>query len=92
MADLRDHLFETIEALKDPENPMNVETARAISGVAQMLIETAKVEVDLLRVVGGSTPHSEKFFGHVGESRDLPRIAPSNGDGANRPRLASGTK
>ena len=54
MKDLRDHLFETIEALKDEDKPMDIERAKAISGVAQTLIETAKVELKFLDLTGPS--------------------------------------
>lgn len=50
--DLRNHLFETIEALKDDENPMDIERAKAISGVAQTMINSAKTEIDFLKVTG----------------------------------------
>lgn len=50
MTDLRNHLFETLEALKDPEKPMDVDRARAISQVAQVLVDSAKVEVDFIKV------------------------------------------
>lgn len=46
--DLRNHLFETLEMLKDGE--MDVDRARAVSGVAQTIINSAKVEIDYLRV------------------------------------------
>lgn len=51
--DLRDHLFETLEALKDPDNPMEIDRAKAVSDVAQTIINSAKVEVEFLRVSGG---------------------------------------
>lgn len=50
--DLRDHLFETIEALKDKDNPMELDRAKTIAGVAQTIINSAKVEVDHLSVTG----------------------------------------
>lgn len=52
MDDLRNHLFETLELLKDEEKPMDIERAKAISNIAGRLIETAKVEVDYLKVTG----------------------------------------
>lgn len=52
--DLRDHLFETLEALKDDENPMDLDRARAIADVSKVIIESAKVEVDFLRVTGAA--------------------------------------
>lgn len=46
--DLRNHLFATLEALQDPEKPMEVARAKAISEVAQTIINSAKVEIELL--------------------------------------------
>ncbi|HFD81021.1 MAG TPA: hypothetical protein ENK05_11635 [Gammaproteobacteria bacterium] len=50
--DLRNHLFATIEALQDEDDPMDLDRARAISDVAQTIINSAKVEVDFLRATG----------------------------------------
>lgn len=50
--DLRDHLFETLEALRDEEKPMELARAKAIADVAKVLVESAKVEVDFLKVTG----------------------------------------
>ncbi len=50
--DLRNHLFETLEALKDKDNPMDIERAKAVAGVAQTIIDSAKVEVEFLKVTG----------------------------------------
>lgn len=47
---LREHLFETIEALKAKD--IEVERARAISEVAGRIIDSAKVEVQFLSVTG----------------------------------------
>jgi hypothetical protein len=54
MDNLRNHLFETLEALKDREKPMEIERARAIAQVAGVLVETAKVEVQFLEATGGT--------------------------------------
>jgi hypothetical protein len=51
--DLRNHLFATLEALQDKDNPMPLDRAKAISEVAQTIINTAKVEVEFLEVAGG---------------------------------------
>lgn len=50
--DLRNHLFETLEALKDKEAPMDIERAKAVSQVAQVIIESAKVECKFLELGG----------------------------------------
>jgi hypothetical protein len=52
--DLRNHLFATIESLLDETNPMDIDRAKAISDVAQTIINSAKVEVDFLNKVGGN--------------------------------------
>lgn len=54
IAELRSHLFETLRGLKDKDAPMDIDRARAVSEVAKTLIETAKVEVDYLRITGGT--------------------------------------
>jgi len=51
--ELRTHLFDTLNSLKDKEKPMDIERARAVCEVAGKIIETAKVEVSYLNVVGG---------------------------------------
>jgi hypothetical protein len=72
--DLRNHLFEQLERLKDENDPekLAVELARAkaISDVSKVIIETAKVELDLVRTVGDCVPGSG-FFIHPDE-RELP--------------------
>jgi hypothetical protein len=50
--DLRHHLFETIEMLKDGD--MEIDKARAISEVAQVIINSAKVEVQFLKEMGSN--------------------------------------
>lgn len=52
--DLRNHLFETLEALKDDDKPMDLERARAIADVAKVIVESAKVEVSFLKVTGAT--------------------------------------
>lgn len=62
--DLRNHLFETLEALKDKEQPMELERAKVIAEVASVLVDTALVEVKFLDAVGGKgsgfIPHDEE--------------------------------
>lgn len=54
ISELRDHLFETIAALKDKDQPMDIDRAKAISDVAQVIINSAKAEVDYIKVTGGA--------------------------------------
>jgi hypothetical protein len=51
--DLRNHLFETLEALKDKDKPMDIDRAKAIAQVASVIIESAKAETRYLEVIGG---------------------------------------
>lgn len=51
--DLRNHLFATLEALRDDEKPMELDRARAVADVARVIVDSAKVEVDMLKVTGG---------------------------------------
>lgn len=50
--DLRQHLMETLASLRDRDNPMEPDRARAIAQVATVLVDTAKVEVDYLKATG----------------------------------------
>jgi len=49
--DLRDHLFETIENLKDDDSKMTIERAKAIAEVSQVIINTAKLEFEFIKVL-----------------------------------------
>lgn len=50
---LRDHLFNTLQALTDDNKPMEIERAKAVAEIAQVIINSAKVEVEHLKVAGG---------------------------------------
>jgi hypothetical protein len=50
--DLREHLFATLEGLRNKDNPMDIDRAKAVSEVAQTIINTAKVEVEHMKVSG----------------------------------------
>lgn len=56
ISDLRDHLFEALERLKDPELDLDkeIQRAKAIKEVGSVIIESAKVEVEFINAVGGS--------------------------------------
>jgi hypothetical protein len=60
ITDLRNHLFETIEALKDPDRPMEVQRAKAIYETAQTIIETGKLELQFIELVGRD--ENSQFF------------------------------
>ncbi|MBL1308172.1 MAG: hypothetical protein COB06_013155 [Pseudomonas sp.] len=52
--DLRNHLFVTIEGLLDPDKPMELDRAKAVAEVAQVMINSAKVEVDMVKALGAA--------------------------------------
>lgn len=52
--DLRNHLFATLEALQDKDKPMDLDRAKTISDVAQTIINSAKVEAEVMRVAGST--------------------------------------
>lgn len=58
LSDLRNHLFETIEGLKD--NTIPVDRARAISDAAGKIIDSGKMEIELVKFVGDR--EASKFF------------------------------
>ena len=60
ISDLRNHLFETIELLKDPDHPMEVQRAKAIYETAQTIIETGKLELQFIDLVGKG--ENSQFF------------------------------
>lgn len=70
--DLRNHLFATIEALSDQDDPMELERARAISEVAQTIINSAKVEVEFLKVT-----ECDRDTGFL--SNERPQLLPMQG-------------
>lgn len=54
MENLRDHLFDVIERVMDDDEDFDLERAKAVNGAAKQLIDSAKVEVQMLRTVAGS--------------------------------------
>lgn len=52
IAELRGILFDTLRDLRNKSAPMEIDRAKAISDLAQTVINSAKVEVDHMRVAG----------------------------------------
>lgn len=78
ISDLRDGLFDAMQMLKDGK--LSVEQAKAISEMSQVVINSAKVEVDYIRANnGGEMP----FLEAVGNDN-----LPSGVVGVTRHRLA----
>ena len=54
ITDMREHLMSTLAALRDRDNPMDVDRARAVAQVAGVLVDSAKVEVDYIKATGAT--------------------------------------
>lgn len=49
---LREHLFDSIKRLALNATPDEIERAKAIADTAQVIVNTAKVEIDFIRATG----------------------------------------
>lgn len=49
---VRQSLMDTLADLRNKEQPMDIERARAVADVATVLVNTAKVEIDYLKMTG----------------------------------------
>lgn len=74
--DLRNHLFDTLAALKDKNAPMDLDRARVVAEVAKVIVESAKVEVSFLKVTGAL--QSTDFL-PTGEEEKMPAKLPAAG-------------
>ena len=72
--DLRTHLFDALEKLKSRE--IDIDDARAIVGIAQVIVDSAKVEVDFIKAVGGIATGT----GFIPLEPAKPALPPGNGD------------
>ncbi len=49
---LREHLFATLEDLRDKTKPMDIARAKAIANVAAAIVNSAKVENEYMKLTG----------------------------------------
>lgn len=75
LTDLRDHLFETLERLKDDDKPLaaEIDRAKAIADVARVIVDSAKVEVNFLEVTSGMRGTGFLPDGEVEQPAHAPR-------------------
>lgn len=52
ITDLRAHLLNTLSDLRNRDNPMEPDRARAVAQVAAVLVDSARVEIDYIKVTG----------------------------------------
>ena len=81
--DLRNHLFATLEALQDKDDPMPIERAGAIANVGRVIVDSAKVEVAFIKATGGVSEGT----GFIPAEKDV--TPPALPAGASVPRLVS---
>lgn len=65
---LREHLFSTLEGLANKDNPMDLDRAKTVATVAQVLVNSAMVEVKYLQ----ATSQSKSKFIESEDSEPLP--------------------
>lgn len=87
--EVRSHLMATLADLRSREKPMEVERARAVAQVAAVIVDTARVEVDYLRVTG----QSSSAFMETGDAERIETKPTATGEvtrmpGVTRHRLA----
>jgi hypothetical protein len=68
-------MFATLEALQDPEKPMDIERTKAIAEVGKVLVDSAKVEVMFLKAMDGEG----KSTGFIESEKALPALPHSGG-------------
>lgn len=70
--DLRNLLFETMERLIDPDDDsMDLEKAETVASVAQVIVNSAKVEVEYVKAVGAATAAGTFFRDHDEEPKRI---------------------
>jgi hypothetical protein len=69
ISDLRNHLFSVLEELTDPDSTYDIAKAKVVADVAQVIINSAKVENDYIKIIGGS--HGTGFIEDRNEVKSL---------------------
>ena len=68
---VRQSLLDTLADLRNREAPMDIERAKAVAQVAGVLVDTAKVENDYLKITGQD---SSQFLAQPDEAPGVHRI------------------
>jgi hypothetical protein len=69
ISDLRNHLFSVLEELTDPESTYDIAKAKVVADVAQVIINSAKIENDYIKIIGGS--HGTGFIEDRNEVKQI---------------------
>lgn len=70
MTQVRQSLLDTLADLRNRTNPMDIERAKAVAQVASVLVDTAKVENEYLKITGAD----RSDFLEQAPDTDTPRI------------------
>lgn len=76
---VRQSLLDTLADLRNRENPMDVDRARAVAQVASVLVDTAKAEIDYIKAVGADRSD------FLEPAPTTPQIPQSDGPSAHNP-------
>lgn len=81
---LRAELFSTLRALRDPEKPLDIAVAKAVVTVADAIIDSARVEIDMARATqmragSGFIPLSETPSMPKPAAAPVPADTPASG-------------
>jgi len=68
---VRQSLLDTLADLRNREQPMDIERAKAVAQVASVLVDTAKVENEYLKITGQD---NSKFLEQPPTDDGIPRI------------------
>lgn len=80
---VRQSLLDTLADLRNRENPMDVDRARAVAQVASVLVDTAKAEIDYIKATGADRSD------FLEPAPTAPQIPQSNWPSAHNPFPAS---
>ena len=66
ISDLRDHLFSALERIDDDqlsseELEIEIKKAQAVANLSSMVIQSAKIEIDFIKVTGRLDSYTELF-------------------------------
>lgn len=72
--DLRNHLFATLEDLRDKEKPMDIVRAQAIANVGAVIVNSARAEMQFMKLTGsmgsGFIPEYPKLLARAAGEKD----------------------
>ncbi len=74
ISDLRNHLFSVLEELTDPDSTYDIAKAKVVADIAQVVVNSAKIENDFIRITGAS--HGTGFIEE--QKSEIKKLSESN--------------